>query len=161
MMLKQIILIQKFYKKRYFNKVCLPILLNYYNLKINFNQYNELIKKNKCFGNQCLRCNSWYFTHVIYLCLNCYKRKCYDCSDFRKNCCYGTIAFFLNNGHKRLHYSTKKLFNVIKIQLWYKKIYFRNITIPKLWLMYENMIKIKYHPDNIINFINFDPTSED
>lgn len=30
-MLDAVILIQRFYKKRYFNKICLPVLLDLYN----------------------------------------------------------------------------------------------------------------------------------
>ena len=120
-MLQQIIKIQRFYKKRYFNKICLPILLNYYNLKIDFNQYNELIKKFKCFGNQCLRCDSWDFTHTIFLCLNCYKKKCWDCSDFKKKCCYGTIVNFVNNGSKTFHYNIIKIKKLQKFNYGIKK----------------------------------------
>jgi hypothetical protein len=158
MKIQQIIKIQKFYKHRYFSKICLPILLNYYFKKITVEEfYNQSIKL-KIFKNKCLHCNSYYMTHTIFICLNCYKRRCFDCSDSFDECCFGTTVNFHNDGTHTLYYSLLKKIKTRKIQLWYKKIYFRNITIPKLWIMYENAIKIKYHPDN---FANFDPTNED
>jgi hypothetical protein len=94
-MLDAVILIQRFYKKRYFNKICLPVLLDLYNKKIDREEFYSLSQKLKIFGNQCLNCTSWYSTHTVLICLNCKKKYCFDCPRYFRYCCFTSYLHFV------------------------------------------------------------------
>ena len=93
-------------------------------------------------------------THTIFLCFNCNKQYCYDCSIRASQCCLGFVISYIKDGGCGLNYNKCKLDKIIKIQKWYKRVYFKKITIPKLWNIFEELMKIKYHPDNIMNIYN-------
>ena len=55
-----------------------------------------------------------------------------------------------------LFYNQFKLKEAFKIVQWYKRKYFINITLPRLWLAYEELMKTKYHPNKLCEFMQFD-----
>lgn len=137
------------FRQRYFKTIIAPKLLDYYNKKISYDEY----KKINCFKQRCINCGSWYVTTLLILCLNCKSRRCLDCPN--EKCCYGTMLVVDTWGQRALCYDNHKVPFVYKIVRWYKRKYFKNHTIPNLWLLYENEMKIKYHPNNIHKFIHF------